>query len=122
VVHGEDGLDEITTVAKTHVYEAVSGKIKNYQIHPDDFGIKKAKAQDLSGGNAADNARILIDILQGKAGPKRDIVVLNSGCAIYAADRAKSIKEGIALASESIDSGSAYKKFELLREYSLQNG
>ncbi|MBU4345777.1 MAG: anthranilate phosphoribosyltransferase, partial [Candidatus Omnitrophica bacterium] len=77
-----------------------------------------ANPQDLTGGTAADNARIVMDILNGKTGPRRDIVVLNAAAAIYTADKAKSIKEGIGLAADSIDSKKALKKLELLKEYS----
>ena len=118
VVHGQDGLDEITTATKTHVSEAYKGRLDNYEINPEDFGIRKSKLEDLLGADAASNARILMDILNGKPGPRRDIVVLNAAAAIYAADKAGSIKEGIKFAAESIDSGKALEKLELLRQYS----
>jgi anthranilate phosphoribosyltransferase len=118
VVHGEDGLDEITTTAGTHVAEVRNGKVSTRMIYPEDFGIKRAKLKDLAGGNAHDNAEILLDILEGKPGPKRDIVVLNAGSAIYAADKAKSIKEGIKFAAFAIDSGKALEKLQQLRECS----
>jgi anthranilate phosphoribosyltransferase len=121
VVHGEDGLDEITITAKTFVSETRNGKINNFELRPQDFGIKNARLGDLAGGNAEHNAKILLDILNGKSGPRRDIVVLNAAAAIYAADRTKSIKEGIRLAEESIDSGKALKKLELLKEFSAKN-
>jgi anthranilate phosphoribosyltransferase len=120
VVHGEDGLDEITTTAKTYIAEFYNGKISNYEISPEDFGIQKANLGDLAGGDASYNAKILLDILNGKNGPRRDIAVLNAAAAIYVAGKAKSIKEAISLATESIDSGKALKKFELLKEYSLK--
>jgi len=119
IVHGEDGLDEITTTSKTFISEEYKGEIKNYQICPEDFGFSKVKLEDLSGGRASDNAKILLDVLNGKSGPKRDIVLLNAGAAIYAADKVNSIKEGIELAKQSIDSKKALKKLELLKEYSL---
>ncbi len=118
VVHGEDGLDEITTTTKTLISEVVGGEVKSYQICPEDFGIQKALLNDLEGLDAALNAKILLDILNGKSSPQRDIVALNAAAAIYAADKADSIKEGIKLAVESIDSGSALKKLNLLRGYS----
>lgn len=122
IVRGDDGLDEITTTTKTSILEVQSGVLKpKYEISPEDFGVKRAKPGDLSGGIASDNAKILMDVLNGKSGSKRDIVILNAAAAIYAADKADSIKDGIGLASESIDSGSALKKLQLLREYSLQN-
>jgi len=120
VVHGEDGLDEITTTANTFVSETMKGKINNYEICPEDFGLKRAGLKDLLGGNAINNANILLALLKGKPGAIRDIVILNSAAAIYTADKAISIKEGINLASESIDSGKALEKLELLKEFSLQ--
>ncbi|MFH0790916.1 MAG: anthranilate phosphoribosyltransferase [Candidatus Omnitrophota bacterium] len=121
IVHGEDGLDELTTTAKSYVSELYQGEVRNYQIAPEDFGIKKADSKDLLGANALDNAKILLDILNGKTGPCRDIVVLNAAAAIYAADKTGSVKEGIALAEGSIDSKKALEKLELLREYSQKH-
>lgn len=118
VVCGEDGLDEITITAKTKVAEGLKDKIRSYEINPEDFGFKKARLEDLSGGSAEDNAKILLDILNGSKGPKRDIVLLNAGSAIYVADKVKSIKEGIELARISIDSKKAQEKLQLLKEYS----
>jgi len=120
VVHGKDGLDEVTTTTKTIVSEAYKGTFRDYEISPEDFGIKRSVLSDLLGGSIEDNVRIVLDILSGKTGPKRDIVLLNCGCAIYAADKAGSIKEGIKLAADSIDSGQAMQKLELLKEYSKQ--
>jgi len=121
VVHGEDGLDELTTTGKTGISEAYQGKIKNYEVSPEDFGIKRVNLKDLAGGNSTDNAKILVDVLKGETGSKRDIVLLNAGAAIFAADKAGSIKEGMELAKVSIDSGKALRKLELLRKYSRQN-
>ncbi|MEI6631746.1 MAG: anthranilate phosphoribosyltransferase [bacterium] len=118
VVHGKDGLDEVTTADETIVSEACRGIFKDYQIIPEDFGIKRAASADLLGGDIEENVKIVWDVLKGVKGPKRDIVLLNSGCAIYAADKVNSIQEGIKLAAESIDSGRATQKLELLKEYS----
>jgi len=118
VVHGTDGLDEITTTTSTWVCEIEHGRIKNYEIAPEDFCIVRAKPQDLLGAGIAENVKILLDILNGREGPKRDIVVLNSAAAIYAADKAKSIEEGIAFAKESIDTKKALAKLESLKDYS----
>ena len=120
ILHGEDGLDEITTTAKTLICEEYKGAIKNYEVSPEDFGIRRAKLEDLSGGTSSDNAKILLDVLNGKSGPQRDIVLLNAGAAIYVADKANSIKEGIELARESLDSKKALEKLELLKKYSLK--
>jgi anthranilate phosphoribosyltransferase len=120
IIHGEDGLDEISTAAKTLISEERQGKITNYEISPEDFGFKRAKPKDLSGGTASLNAKILMDVLNGKAGHTLDIVLLNAGAAIYTADKTDSIKAGIELARESIDSKRALKKLTLLKEFSLK--
>lgn len=116
VVHGLDGLDEITTTSATKVCELKNKKLKFYSIQPSDFGIKKARLKDLEGGDIKANARIAQEILEGAKGPRRDIVLFNAGCAIYTADKVKTIKEGIILAKESIDSGRALRKLEELKE------
>jgi anthranilate phosphoribosyltransferase len=121
VVHGKDGLDEVTTTDKTIICEAAKGKFRDYEIAPEDFGFKRARIEDLLGADIEKNKSILLDVLKGKNGPARDIVLFNGGCAIYAANKAGSIKEGISLAGESIDSGGALKKLELLREYSRKD-
>lgn len=121
VVHGEDGLDEITTTEATLISEEYKGEIKNYRISPEDFGLKRAGLCDLAGGTTVDNARILFGILDGQAGPKRDIVLLNAAAAIYAADKAKSIQEGMELAQKSIDSKKALQKLELLKTFSSKS-
>ena len=121
VVHGQDGLDEVTTTSRTFISEVKGGKFSDYEIAPEDFGFKRAKLENLAGGDIRDNKCIALDVLGGKKGSARDIVLLNSGCAIYAADKAKSIKEGIGLAIRSLDSGQALKKLELLKEYSKVN-
>ncbi len=118
VVHGADGLDEVTTTEKTFVSEVNNGVLRDYEITPEEFGLPRAKAGDLVGGLIQENVKIFQDILGGKKGKARDIVLLNAGCAIYAADKTNTIAEGIKLAEESIDSKAALKKLELLREYS----
>lgn len=118
VVHGKDGLDEITITTETSVSEIHQGEIANYEIKPEDFGFKRARLEKLSGGDASMNAKILLDILNGQKGPRRDTVILNSAAAIYVADKAPSIKEAVALAKESIDSGRALEKLNLLKERS----
>jgi anthranilate phosphoribosyltransferase len=116
VLHG-NGLDEITLAGETKISEIVNGKVKTYTIKPEQYGMKKCSPDELKGGDAKQNLEILMDILKGKKGPKRDIVVLNAACAIVAGDMAKDMKQGIKLAEESIDSGRALKKLELLKEF-----
>jgi anthranilate phosphoribosyltransferase len=118
VVHGEDGLDEITLTAKTKVSELVRGQIKNFTLDPEDFGLKKAGLEDIQGGGPARNARIALDVLGGKKGPPRDMVLLNAGAAIYLSGKAVSIGDGIGLAAESIDSGRAFDKLQVLKRMS----
>ncbi len=121
VVHGEDGLDEITTTTGTVISELKNNKVSTYRIRPADFCIKKAKPSDLKGADAAFNAKLTIEILNGKKGPQRDIVVLNAGAALYAADAAKNIKEGVKFAAAAIDSGKATEKLEALKKLTNQN-
>jgi len=118
VVHGEDGLDEVTTTGKTAVSEVNAGKFMDYEIIPEDFGFPRARLEDLMCSDISENMRIAMDVLSGKKGYHRDIVLLNSGCAIYAANKAESIRDGIKFAIDSIDSGKALKKLELLKVYS----
>jgi anthranilate phosphoribosyltransferase len=118
VVHGEDGLDEVTTTDKTFIAEVVGGSFKDYEIVPEDFGLARGSLRDLLGGSVKENVRIALDVLAGKNGPARDIVLFNAGCAIYVADKAKTIAAGIKLAQKSIDSQAASKKLKLLKEYS----
>lgn len=116
VVHGDDGLDEVTTSDSTQVSELKGGKVTSYEITPMEFGIRRSKPEELKGGDASQNAKIAIAVLSGEKGPQSDIVIMNAGCAIYAADGAKSIKEGIRAAEESIESGEGLKKLEQLKE------
>ena len=118
VVHGNDGLDEVTTTDKTFVSEAHKGNFSDYEIIPEDFGFARARLEDLMSHDIPGNVRIALEVLNGKKGCHRDIVLLNAGCALYAANKAPSIKEGVTKAEESIDSGKALQKLELLKEYS----
>jgi anthranilate phosphoribosyltransferase len=114
VVRGNDGLDEITTTDLTKVAELKDGEVKIYSIKPEDFGIKRAKMEDIRGGNKEDNATIVKDILSGTKGPKRDVVLLNAGACLLVSGKAKDLKEGIKIAGEAIDSGKAKEKLEML--------
>ena len=114
VVHGTDGLDEITVTDKTFVSELKDGEVRSYVISPEDFGIPKADKSELVGGTIEENAKIALDILNGEKGAKRNIVLLNAGTAIVAGGKASDLAEGIRLAEESIDSGRALQKLEML--------
>lgn len=107
IVTSVDGLDEVSVNAKTHVFEVKGKRIRKYSLDPQKFGFKKAKKSSFNGGDAAKNAAIIYDILSGKKGPKRDIILLNSAVALYVAGKVKSIREGILVASKSLDSGAA---------------
>lgn len=118
VVHGKDGLDEITTTDKTFISEFVKGEVVNYEISPKDFGIRTAQPEDLEGGSVHDNVQIMLEVLNSKSGPCRDIVILNAAAALYTADRAGSIKQAIPMVIDSIDSGRAIRKLAFLKELS----
>jgi anthranilate phosphoribosyltransferase len=117
VVHGADGLDEISITGDTKVAELKEDKITIYYIQPEDFGIKPRKLDEIKGGTKEDNVKIAIGVLNGEKGAFRDMVLLNSSAGIVAGGKAETLLEGIKLAEESIDSKSAFKKLELLREY-----
>ena len=117
VVHGSDGLDEITITGKTFLSELNGQGIITYDISPEELGIKKAAVKDLEGGDLKTNAAIVEDILSGQKGPKRDIVVFNAAYALYAAEKVKDISDGMNLAKESIDSGKAGRKLEELKSF-----
>ncbi len=107
VVHGADGIDEISTTGYTKVSECRDGSVTTFYVHPADFGMPKATADELKGGDAARNAAIVRDVLEGRHGAPRRIVALNAGAALFVAGRAASVAEGIRMASEAIDSGAA---------------
>ena len=114
VVHGSDGMDEITTTAPTMVSELKDGEITEYEITPEQFGIERATLTDLEGGDAAVNAKAMLDMFMGHHGPYRDIVLLNSAAALYVAGKADSIEDGINIARTSIESGNAQAALEIL--------
>ncbi|MBP9853901.1 MAG: anthranilate phosphoribosyltransferase [Candidatus Omnitrophica bacterium] len=118
VVHGSDGLDEITTTGKTFISEFNGREIITYDIDPTELGISLAKSADLKGGNLDENVKIVTSILNGDLGPKRDIVLINAAYALYISDFVDSIEKGIQLAKESIDSKKAKQKLDALKEFS----
>ncbi len=117
VVHGSDGLDEITTTGPTLALEITRGAIAHRTLTPEDFGLPPARAADLRGGDPAENAAIARAILEGEPGPRRDIVLANSSAALVAAGKARDFKEGVALAAASIDSGAAHARLEALARW-----
>ena len=118
VVHGSDGLDEITLTGPTQVSELRDGQVSTRQIHPRDFGLQTVSGEALKGGDADCNARILRGVLDGKAGPQRDVVLLNAAAAIVVGGRAEDITAGLEVARESIDSGKARQALDRLVEVS----
>ncbi len=119
VVHGWDGLDEISASAPTEVCEFRDGEYRTYQVRPEDFGLPLGLKSEIVGGTPEDNAKITLDILGGaERGTKRSIVLLNAGAGLYIADKVTTMAEGVALAAELIDSGAALKKVEQFREAS----
>ena len=114
VVHGMDGLDEITLTAKSQISEATGGILSNYLLDPAEFGLALVPAKQLAGGTPQENAEITRDILQGRKGPKRDIVCLNAAPALVAARKATSLQDGFLLAGQAIDSGAAAEKLARL--------
>lgn len=116
VVHGSDGLDEITITGETMVSEGYNGTVKSYKIRPGDFNIKIGTLEDIKGGSAEDNASIVLKILQGEKGPRRDVVLLNAAAGIMASGKVPDASAAIKAAEEAIDSGSAMGKLEALRK------
>lgn len=114
VVHADDGLDEISIGADTHIAELKDGQIHSYTIKPEDFGMSRQSVGQLTVKNANDSLDIIKAIFEGKPGPARDIVVLNAGAAIYAANIADSLAQGVKQAAEAIDSGAASQKLNAL--------
>lgn len=113
VVYGQDKLDEVSISAPTSVCEFNNGWYKSYTIQPEDFGLERGKKEDIAGGDPTYNAQVTSKILSGQlTGPKRDIVLLNAGCALYVAGKADSIGAGVSLAAEMVDSGKAIAKLE----------
>ncbi len=117
VVHGGDGLDEITLTDQTFVCSYDGTQILSYDITPEELGFVRCRAEDLQGGDVEQNARIAREILEGQPGPKRDVVVLNAAYALYTAEKAESLNDALAMARDSIDSGAAKRKLEALKAF-----
>jgi len=114
VVHGSDGLDEITTCGRTSVAALENGIVRSFEIAPEDVGLTRSKPDDLRGGDAEINAAALLDVLKGAKGPHRDVAVMNAGAALLVAGKAANLKDAVALAQRSIDSGEARKRLDRL--------
>jgi anthranilate phosphoribosyltransferase len=112
VVHGADGIDEISTTGYTKVSECRDGAVNTFYLHPADLGLQKAAPSTLLGGDAAENAAIVRRVLDGEPGPPRDVVLLNAGAALFIAGRAGSVREGMERAAEALDRGDARRTLE----------
>jgi anthranilate phosphoribosyltransferase len=110
VVHGLDGLDEITISGRTRIAEVRDGAVRTYEVDPEEFGMKRATLEDIAGGDVSANANIVREVLSGKKSPRRDVVLLNSAAALVAAGRANHLADALPLAAQSIDSGAAAAK------------
>ena len=121
VVHGLDGLDEITITGPTRVAEVRDGSVRTYEVDPEEFGMKRAALEDISGGDAGENAAIIREVLGGKKSPRRDVVLLNAAATLVAAGRADHLADGIPVAAQSIDSGAAAAKLAALVSLTSQH-
>jgi anthranilate phosphoribosyltransferase len=118
VVHGSDGLDEITITGPTRIGEVREGRVQTYEVTPEEFGLPRATLDDISGGDAALNATLIRDVLGGKNSARRDVVLLNAAAALVAAGRADHLRDAVPLAANAIDSGGAQQKLEALVTFS----
>ena len=122
VVHGEDGMDEITLSGTTTVWEVQDGEVKNWTIDVADTGLSRATTDELKGGTAYENAATMRRLFRGEGGPLRDAVLLNSGAALVAGDKVSSLNDGIAVAAQAIDGGKALETVDVLVEVSQKAG
>lgn len=120
VVHGSDGLDEITLSGTTKIAELKAGEISEYTVQPEDFGLKRATVESIQVTDTADAQAMFLSVLDNQPGPPRDIVLLNAGAAIYVAGKAKSLENGIKKASDALASGAAKDKLRALIEFSTK--
>jgi anthranilate phosphoribosyltransferase len=114
VVHGLDGLDEITITGPTRIAELREGTVRTYEVTPEEFGMNRGTLDEISGGDVAANAYIIRDILAGKKSPRKDVVLLNAAAALLAAGKVDHLADALPLASKSIDSGAASEKLQAL--------
>ncbi len=121
VVHGHDGLDEITICAPTRISELNDGQVRTFNLDPTVYFGDLARAEDLGGGDPATNAAITTAVLAGEKGPRRDVVVLNAAASLVAAGKAADFEEGIGLACKSIDEGAAHDKLDALVKFTQEN-
>ena len=120
VVHGSDGLDEITITGESKITELKDDGLRSYAIAPEDVGLRRASLRDIQGGDAQANSKIILEILDGRRGPRRDVVLLNAAAAFVASSKAADFAKGVKIAAESIDGGKAMGKLQKLIEFTNQ--
>lgn len=121
VVHGSDGLDEITITGPTRIGEVRNGQVHTYEVTPEEFGLPCSSLDDITGGDAALNAALIREVLSGKKSARRDVVLLNSAAALVAAGRADHLRDAISIAADAIDSGAAAAKLDALVAFTKSN-
>jgi len=119
VVYGMDTLDEITITGRTRVTELKNGRIRTYYVTPNQFGLRRSSLDDIKGGDAKENADIVVSVLKGERSPRRDVVLINAAAALVAGSKARDFKSGVKMAAQAIDSGAALDK--LLKLIELTN-
>jgi anthranilate phosphoribosyltransferase len=117
VVHGNDGLDEITITGPSRIGEVRDGQVRSYEVTPEEFGLERAKLEEIGGGDAAHNAGLIREVLAGKKSARRDVVLLNAAAALVAAGRADHLRDAVPLAAKAIDSGAALAKLQALQAF-----
>jgi anthranilate phosphoribosyltransferase len=120
VVHGSDGLDEITITGESKITELKDGQIKTYTVTPEELGLAGASLKEIQGGDARRNGEIILEVLGGRSGAPRDVVLANAAAAIVVSNRANDFREGVRLAADSIDSGRAMEKLQQLIEFTRE--
>ena len=122
VVHGSDGLDEITITGRTRVAEVREGQVHSYEVTPEEFGLERATLEEISGGDAALNASLIREVLSGTKSARRDVVLLNAAAALVAAGRADRLRDAVPLAANAIDSGAALRTLQALIAFTSARG
>jgi anthranilate phosphoribosyltransferase len=121
VVHGRDGLDEITITGPTLIAEVRNGQVRSYEVTPEEFGLRRASLSDIAGGDAQENAALIRRVLDGERSACRDVVLLNAAAALVAAGQMDTVQAGVPVAAYAIDSGHARQRLELLVEFTKSN-
>jgi anthranilate phosphoribosyltransferase len=121
VVHGSDGLDEITITGPTRIAEVREGQVHTFEVEPEEFGLKRALLGEISGGDATLNASLIREVLEGRKSARRDVVLLNASAALVAAGKADHLRDALPMAVTAIDSGAAAAKLDALIKFSVEN-